>query len=133
LKTGAIAGTALVAGASVMAQQVAADTDASNRPLTKGDIAILRLLAAVELIESDLWLQYAELGGVQVFGPQGSELPGLPTGGSAPYTAALNNLDSDILSISTTIPRMSSATRPSSTPIWSRKARRRLTLISFAL
>ena len=47
LKTGAIAGTALVAGASVMAQQVAADTDASNRPLTKGDIAILRLLAAV--------------------------------------------------------------------------------------
>jgi len=96
LKTGAIAGTALVAGASVMAQQVAADTDASNRPLTKGDIAILRLLAAVELIESDLWLQYAELGGVQVFGPQGSELPGLPTGGSAPYTAALNNLDSDM-------------------------------------
>ena len=96
LKTGAIAGTALVAGASVMAQQVAADTDASNRPLTKGDIAILRLLAAVELIESDLWLQYAELGGVQVFGPQGSELPGLPTGGSAPYTAALNNLDADM-------------------------------------
>ena len=96
LKTGAIAGTALVAGASVMAEQVAAETDASNRPLTKGDIAILRLLAAVELIESDLWLQYAELGGVQVFGPQGSELPGLPTGGSAPYTAALNNLDADM-------------------------------------
>src|SRR5580693_7145833 len=96
LKTGAIVGTALVAGASVMAQQVAAETDASNRPLTKGDIAILRLLAAVELIESDLWLQYAELGGVQVFGPQGSELPGLPTGGSAPYTAALNNLDADM-------------------------------------
>src|ERR1700732_979365 len=96
LKTGAIAGTALVAGASVMAQQVAADTDASNRPLTKGDIAILRLLAAVELIESDLWLQYAELGGVQVFGPQGSELPGLPTGGNANYTAALNNLDADM-------------------------------------
>jgi hypothetical protein len=62
----------------------------------KGDIAILRLLAAVELIESDLWLQYAELGGVQVFGLQGSELPGLPTGGSAPYTTALNNLDSDM-------------------------------------
>jgi hypothetical protein len=96
LRTGAIAGTALVAGASAMAQQVAAETDASNRPLTKGDIAILRLLAAVELIESDLWLQYAELGGVQVFGPQGSELPGLPTGGSAPYTAALNNLDADM-------------------------------------
>ena len=91
LRTGAIAGTALVAGASAMAQQVAAETDASNRPLTKGDIAILRLLAAVELIESDLWLQYAELGGVQ-----DSELPGLPTGGNANYTAALNNLDADM-------------------------------------
>ncbi len=90
LKTGAIAGTALVAGASAMAQQVAAETDASNRPLNKGDIAILRLLAAVELIESDLWLQYAELGGVQ-----DSELPGL-TGGSAAYTAALNVLDGDM-------------------------------------
>ena len=90
LKTGAIAGTALVAGASAMAQHVAAETDASNRPLNKGDIAILRLLAAVELIESDLWLQYAELGGVQ-----DSELPGL-TGGSAAYTAALNVLDGDM-------------------------------------
>src|SRR3984893_16676108 len=95
LKTGAIAGTTLVAGATAMAQQVAAADD-SKRPLTKGDIAILRLLAAVELIESDLWLQYAELGGVQVFGPQGSELPGLPTGGSAPYTAALSVLDADM-------------------------------------
>ena len=90
LKTGAIAGTALVAGASAMAQQVAAADD-SDRGLTKGDIAILRLLAAVELIESDLWLQYAELGGVQ-----DSELPGLPTGGSAAYTAALKNLDGDM-------------------------------------
>ena len=90
LRTGAIAGTALVAGASAMAQQVAAETDASNRPLNKGDIAILRFLAAVEIIESDLWLQYAELGGVQ-----DSELPGL-TGGSAAYTAALNNLDGDM-------------------------------------
>src|ERR1700724_4699663 len=90
LRTGAIAGTALVAGATAMAQQVAAADD-SDRGLTKGDVAILRLLAAVELIESDLWLQYAELGGVQDSGPQGSELPGLPTGGSAPYTTALNN------------------------------------------
>jgi len=90
LKTGAIAGTALVASASAMAQQVA-HTDTSNRPLNKGDIAILKFLAAVELIESDLWLQYAELGGVQ-----DSELPGLPTGGSALYTAALNVLDGDM-------------------------------------
>jgi hypothetical protein len=31
---------------------------------TKGDVAILRFLAAAELIESDLWQQYSELGGV---------------------------------------------------------------------
>jgi len=58
---------------------------------SRGDIAILQFLAAVELIETDLWLQYAELGGVQ-----DNELPGLPTGGSAPYTAALSNLDADM-------------------------------------
>ncbi len=91
LWTGAIAGTALVAGATAMAQQAAADTDASNRPPTKGDIAILRFLSAVEQIESDLWQQYAELGGVQ-----DSEIPGLPTGGNTPYTNALNNLDGDM-------------------------------------
>jgi Ferritin-like domain len=59
--------------------------------LTKGDIAILQFLAAIEIIEADLWLQYAELGGTQ-----DSELPGLPTGGSAAYTAALAKLDSDM-------------------------------------
>jgi hypothetical protein len=32
--------------------------------LTRGDVAILQLLAAAELIETDLWKQYNELGGV---------------------------------------------------------------------
>jgi hypothetical protein len=32
--------------------------------LTKGDVAILRVLAAAELIEADLWTQYAEPGGI---------------------------------------------------------------------
>jgi Ferritin-like domain len=59
--------------------------------LTPGDAAILRFLAAVEIIETDLWLQYAELGGVQ-----DNELPGLPTSGSAAYTAALAKLDADM-------------------------------------
>jgi hypothetical protein len=90
LRTGAIAGTALVAGATAMAQQVAA-ASASTAPPTNGDIAILRFLSAVEQIESDLWQQYAELGGVQ-----DSEIPGLPTGGNTPYTKALNNLDADM-------------------------------------
>jgi hypothetical protein len=59
--------------------------------VTKGDIAILTFLAAVETIETDLWLQYAELGGVQ-----DNEIPGLPTGGNKAYTDALNKLDADM-------------------------------------
>jgi hypothetical protein len=58
--------------------------------LNKGDVAILKFLAAAELIESDLWLQYAELGGTQ-----DDELPGL-TGGSGPYMLALQQLDGDM-------------------------------------
>ena len=88
LRTGAIAGTALVAGATAMAQQVAAADD-SDRGLTKGDVAILRFLAAVEILETDLWQQYNELGGIQ-----DSEVPGGT--GNTPYTDALNNLDTDM-------------------------------------
>jgi hypothetical protein len=35
-----------------------------NNALSRGDVAILQLLAAAELIEADLWQQYNELGGV---------------------------------------------------------------------
>jgi hypothetical protein len=35
-----------------------------KKGLTRGDVAILQLLAAAELIETDLWQQYNELGGV---------------------------------------------------------------------
>ncbi|MGH6822696.1 MAG: ferritin-like domain-containing protein [Methylocella sp.] len=86
LRTGALAGTALAAGASGAIAQLAD----SSRP-TKGDVAILQFLSAIEQIESDLWQQYAELGGVQ-----DSEIPGLPTGGNTPYTTALNALDPDM-------------------------------------
>ena len=57
--------------------------------LTKGDAAILRFLAAAEILETDLWQQYNELGGVQ-----DNEVPG--GSGSAAYTAALAVLDSDM-------------------------------------
>ena len=62
----------------------------SSAPPTKGDIAILKLLAAAEIIESDLWLQYSELGGVQ-----DNEVSG-ENGGNALYTAALQILDGDM-------------------------------------
>jgi hypothetical protein len=57
--------------------------------LTKGDAAILRFLAAAEILETDLWQQYNELGGVQ-----DSEVPG--GSGSPLYTQALENLDEDM-------------------------------------
>ncbi len=57
--------------------------------LTKGDVAILRFLAAVEILETDFWQQYNELGGIQ-----DSEVPG--GSGNAPYTKALENLDEDM-------------------------------------
>ena len=57
--------------------------------LTKGDAAILRFLAAAEILETDFWVQYNELGGIQ-----DSEVPG-GTGIPA-YTAALAVLDEDM-------------------------------------
>jgi hypothetical protein len=60
-----------------------------NGGLTKGDAAILRFLAAAEILETDLWQQYNELGGIQ-----DKEVPG-GTGNTA-YTAALSVLDADM-------------------------------------
>ena len=57
--------------------------------LTKGDAAILRFLAAAEILETDFWVQYNELGGIQ-----DSEVPG--GSGNAAYTAALAVLDEDM-------------------------------------
>jgi hypothetical protein len=64
--------------------------DEEGGDITRGDTAILRFLAAAEIIETDLWIQYNELGGVQ-----DNEVPGM-TGGSAKYTAALNKIDQDM-------------------------------------
>jgi hypothetical protein len=61
--------------------------------LTTGDAAILRFLAAAELIETDLWQQYAELGGSLNNEPP--MITGL-TVGNAAYTRALSNLDGDM-------------------------------------
>src|SRR5256885_7037533 len=49
--------------------------------LTKGDAAILRFLAAAEIIETDLWQQYNELAGIQ-----DREVPG--GSGNDAYTEA---------------------------------------------
>jgi hypothetical protein len=68
----------------------AEDDDGGGGRLNAGDAAILRFLSAAEIIETDLWIQYNELGGVQ-----DSEVPG-QSGGSAAYIAALQKLDGDM-------------------------------------
>jgi Ferritin-like domain len=62
-------GAALLApGAALLTQSskaLASDHNKKDeRELPRGDVAILQLLAAAELIETDLWQQYNELGGV---------------------------------------------------------------------
>src|ERR1700676_5390642 len=90
LKTGAVAAGAATLGGALLAGSSRAFAEESSGRLTSGDASILRFLAAAEIIETDLWQQYAELGGTQ-----DSELPGL-TGGSPLYTAALSVLDGDM-------------------------------------
>src|SRR5262249_35701317 len=57
---------------------------------TPGDAAMLRFAAAAEILETDFWVQYNELGGV----PNTSEVPG--GSGNTPYTTALQKLDMDM-------------------------------------
>jgi hypothetical protein len=66
-------------------------TGNSSAPLSAGDITILRFLAAAELIESDLWTQYAELGGIGNNPPIEVD----PNQSLNNYQIALSNLDSD--------------------------------------
>ena len=92
LKGGLLAGGAAVVGAGILGRGAAAfGQTSSSSSLTTGDIAILRFLAAAELIESDLWTQYAELGGIGTNQPVEVTLnPPMN-----PYQKALSNLDSD--------------------------------------
>ena len=57
--------------------------------LTPGDAALLRFAAAAEILETDFWVQYNELGGVQ-----DSEVPG--GSGNPAYHDALLQLDEDM-------------------------------------
>jgi hypothetical protein len=61
--TGSLAAGAAVTG-SAMLGAPSALARAGSGSLSPGDAAILRFLAAAELIEADLWTQYAELGGI---------------------------------------------------------------------
>ena len=92
LKNGVLAGGVAAIGAGVTgARTLAFGQRTENRLPTPGDIAILRFLAAAELIESDLWTQYAELGGIGNNPPIEVD-PNEPLNN---YQVALSNLDSD--------------------------------------
>jgi len=75
---------------------------AEGRSLPPGDAAILRFLAAAEIIETDLWEQYTELGGVQdnelvnAVDDDDVRTGFAQTGGNPLYTAALELLDGDM-------------------------------------
>jgi hypothetical protein len=79
------------AGAGALGVGLLADLPVASASgtLSKGDESILRFLSAAEILETDFWQQYNELGGVQ-----DSEVPG--GSGNAEYTAALAVLDADM-------------------------------------
>src|SRR5271163_5098430 len=90
LQKGVMAGAATV-GAGLLGVGKAAFGQSSSSGLNKGDVAILQFLAAAELIETDLWIQYAELGGIGKNPP----VEVAPNQKMNNYQIALSNLDGD--------------------------------------
>ncbi len=85
-------GAAIVGGAALGTIKARAqEASEDSKALTRGDIAVLRFLAAAELIEADLWTQYAELGGLTSGRPTEVD----PNQQVNSYQAALSNLDGD--------------------------------------
>jgi hypothetical protein len=98
LKGLGMAGATLSTGA-LLASEGRAQTSSNKGKLSPGDVALLQFATWAEIVESDLWTQYAELGGV---GPSGGgaaqaneEFQGF-IGGNPAYTLALQNLDGDM-------------------------------------
>lgn len=85
LKGIGMVGATLSAGGLLVTEtkaQMIAQTMGTNKKLSKDDAALLRFAAWAEIVETDLWTQYTELGGVD--------------GGNPVYIAALENLDEDM-------------------------------------
>ena len=82
----AVSGTALASGLltePMNAMAAPQDNSEDLGPnLTFGDVALLKFLAAAEILESDLWQQYNELAGVAA--------------GNSGYVAAIEVLDEDM-------------------------------------
>src|SRR5437667_1197761 len=93
VKNGLTAAGAATVGAGLLANGSSAVAEKGPEEhsgrLTPGDAALLRFAAAAEILETDFWVQYNELGGIQ-----DSEVPG--GSGNPAYTAALAVLDGDM-------------------------------------
>jgi hypothetical protein len=102
LRNSVIAGATVTASAALLDSVPSALAEPGKGRLTRGDAAILKWLAAAEIIETDLWLQYQELTGLQdneVAQIASQQIPGYPataTGGSPLYTNAVSQLDGDM-------------------------------------
>ncbi len=85
----ATAGIGLVANSSFALAEDDDEKHEHGGRLTRGDAAMLRFAAAAEIIETDFWVQYNELAGIQ-----DSEEP--DGTGNPLFTSALSMLDTDM-------------------------------------
>ena len=84
-----IVGATLLPASAILMRQAKAQEQSTGR-LTKGDADLLRFAAWAEIVESDLWVQYNELGGAT------KPDDGPANVGNPPYKLALQNLDGDM-------------------------------------
>jgi hypothetical protein len=83
---GAGAGAAAV---GLLPNTVKAEDERDRGGISRGDAALLRFPAALEILEADFWIQYNELAGIQ-----DAEVPG--GAGNEAYTEAIEVLDEDM-------------------------------------
>ncbi|MHB8501608.1 MAG: twin-arginine translocation signal domain-containing protein [Candidatus Acidiferrales bacterium] len=103
LKNGMVAVGAATMGAALLPGTSGAfdrEEGEDRASITKGDIAILTFLSALEQVEADLWIQYAELGGAtnQGLSPIDLQQNGnkIITGLAPAYITGLLVLDGDM-------------------------------------
>jgi len=102
LKNSMVAAGAATMGAALLPGTSAGfrKEDDDHSPITKGDIAILTFLSALEQVEADLWIQYAELGGATNQGLSPIDLQqngkNIVTGLAPAYITGLLVLDGDM-------------------------------------
>src|SRR6266487_3932291 len=97
LRKGLAVGGAATIGVGLLATGLPALAKEASGGLRPGDAAILRFLSAAEILETDFWQQYNQLGGIQ-----DSEVPG--AAGVLPTSRLFQCWMRTCPSISTTIP-----------------------------